>query len=305
MSPGRQGSVVAGILCALGVTISAGLAPVAVADERVSVNDQLGSQLREVRGGSDAAIAAARQADVTISRAGKVLVQVNVEGPADAIAVTRASHGRYVGVAPLGTNLTSEQATQLRGYGVDPIIATDADVAGQVAAQRNYWILTPQRLQPRYAALPYGSDPAELLATGSAPQLIDALDQARPLADVLIDERLTNLSALEAAPAATPVIAAQAVDAWEPAVHPAAQRTGVAADVIRSPVHPFIPPRHNHPTPPPLAVNPAPPFPPTTDPTPPPTCCRSPSHAEACPAIWGNGRITILSAFACVNPSPR
>jgi DNA primase catalytic core len=167
-------------------------------------------------------------------------IPVIVEGPADAIAVTQASHGRYVGVAPLGTNLTSEQATQLRGYGVDPIIATDADVAGQVAAQRDFWTLTPQLLQPRYAALPDGSDPAELVATGSAPQLIDALDQARPLADVLIDERLANLPPVEAALAAAPVIAAQPVDAWEPAVHTVAERIGVDTDVIRSSVAAFI-----------------------------------------------------------------
>ena len=167
-------------------------------------------------------------------------IPVVVEGPADAIAVTQASGGRYVGVAPLGTNLTSEQAAQLRGYGVDPIIATDADVAGQVAAQRNYWILTPQLLQPRHAALPDGSDPAELVATGSAPQLIDALDQARPLADVLIDERLTNLPPVDAALAAAPVIAAQAVDAWERAVETVAERIKVDADVIRSSVAAFI-----------------------------------------------------------------
>ncbi len=58
------------------------------------------------------------------------------------------------------------------------------------------------------------------VATGSAPQLIDALDQARPLADVLIDERLANLPPVEAALAAAPVIAAQPVDAWEPASTP-------------------------------------------------------------------------------------
>ncbi len=163
-----------------------------------------------------------------------------VEGPTDAIAVTRASQGRYVGVAPLGTNLTGEQATQLRGYGVDPIVATDADVAGQVAAQRDYWILTPQLLQPRFAALPDCSDPADLVATGSAPKLVDALDQARPLADVLIDERLANLPPVEAALAAAPVIAAQPVDAWEPAVHTVAESIGVDADVIRSSVATFI-----------------------------------------------------------------
>ena len=167
-------------------------------------------------------------------------VPVVVEGPADAIAVTHASHGRYVGVAPLGTNLTSEQATQLRGYGVDPIIATDADVAGQVAAQRDYWILTPHLLQPRCAALPDASDPAALVATGRSPHLVDALDQARPLADVLTDERLANLPPVEAALAAAPVIAAQPVDAWERAVHTVAERINVDADVIRSSVAAFI-----------------------------------------------------------------
>ncbi|WP_344676929.1 toprim domain-containing protein [Tessaracoccus defluvii] len=167
-------------------------------------------------------------------------IPVVVEGPTDAIAVTRASQGRYVGVAPLGTNLTSEQATQLRRYGADLIIATDADVAGQVAAHRDYWILTPQLLQPRYAALPDGSDPAELLATGSAPQLVDALDQARPLADVLMDERLTNLPPVEAALAAAPVIAAQPVDTWEPSVLAVADRIGLDPDIIRSSVTSFI-----------------------------------------------------------------
>lgn len=45
--------------------------------------DELGSQLKPLRGGSDTAIAAARQSDATISRAERVLVQVYVSGPAD------------------------------------------------------------------------------------------------------------------------------------------------------------------------------------------------------------------------------
>ena len=145
-------------------------------------------------------------------------------------------------MAPLGTNLTNEQAGQLRTLGIDPIIATDADVAGQVAAQRDYWILTPHLLQPRHAALPEGSDPAELVATGNTQQLLDALDHARPLADVLIEERFTNLPPTQAALAATVVIAAQPVDAWEPSVHTVAERIGVDADadVIRTTVWPFI-----------------------------------------------------------------
>ncbi len=167
-------------------------------------------------------------------------IPVLVEGPADAIAVTHASHGRFVGVAPLGTNLTSEQAVQLRTIGIDPIIATDADIAGQVAAQRDYWILTPHLVQPRYATLPDGADPADLVATGHTQQLLDALDHAGPLADVLMDERLTNQPPAQAALAAAVVIAAQPVEAWEASVHAVAERIGVDADVIRSTVWPFI-----------------------------------------------------------------
>src|SRR5215217_9030952 len=47
---------------------------------------------------------------------------VIVEGPMDAIAVTLASQGRYIGVAPLGTSLTEEQAHQLARIGTQPKI---------------------------------------------------------------------------------------------------------------------------------------------------------------------------------------
>jgi DNA primase len=41
-------------------------------------------------------------------------IPVIVEGPMDAIAVTLASQGRCIGVAPLGTSLTEEQASARR-----------------------------------------------------------------------------------------------------------------------------------------------------------------------------------------------
>jgi DNA primase catalytic core len=160
-------------------------------------------------------------------------IPVLVEGPADAIAVTTATGGRYVGVAPLGTHLTSEQANQLRGWGRDPIIATDNDVAGQTAAQRDYWMLTPHLLQPRHAQLPDGTDPADLVAAGRGVLLVDALDTARPLADTLIDERFANLPPAEAALEAMAVIAARPVDDWEPALSDLADRLGVPADLLR------------------------------------------------------------------------
>src|SRR3546814_11034208 len=47
-------------------------------------------------------------------------VPVIVEGPMDAVAVTIASAGLYVGVAPPGTSLTDEQAAPLAAVGRAP-----------------------------------------------------------------------------------------------------------------------------------------------------------------------------------------
>ncbi len=95
---------------------------------------------------------------------------VLVEGPMDAIAVTLATGGEYVGVAALGTALTREQARQLRRYTDVPIVATDNDKAGQAAAERDYWILTDLGHDPLHATLPEGTDPADLVAEPHEPR---------------------------------------------------------------------------------------------------------------------------------------
>jgi DNA primase len=75
---------------------------------------------------------------------------VLVEGPMDALAVSIAGRGDYVGLAPLGTSLTEEQAGQLARLPTPttarPVVATDADLAGQIAAQRDYWLLAQHGL---------------------------------------------------------------------------------------------------------------------------------------------------------------
>ncbi|MFV0523072.1 MAG: toprim domain-containing protein, partial [Acidimicrobiales bacterium] len=105
---------------------------------------------------------------------------VIVEGPFDAHAITLATAGRYVGVAPLGTSLTTTQAHQLADLERDPVIATDPDLAGRLAAERDYWLLTPHNLDPTHAQLPPGADPADLLTDGRAHVLLDALTHAQP-----------------------------------------------------------------------------------------------------------------------------
>src|SRR5450759_1998508 len=81
----------------------------------------------------------------------------------DAIAVTLAGRGQYVGVAPLGTAFTQAQANQLRPY-LGPerpgaAVATDADLAGEIAAQRAFWMLTARGDTPRHVPMPNGQDP--------------------------------------------------------------------------------------------------------------------------------------------------
>jgi DNA primase catalytic core len=141
-------------------------------------------------------------------------VPVIVEGPMDAIAVTIATAGSHVGVAPLGTSLTSEQAAQLGRFGVDPIVATDADLPGQVAAERDFWMLTPYGLDPGYAQFPESLDPADILELRGPSQLREALIGARPLAEVLVEERLANLPPAQAIPEAAQIVAAQPSVRW-------------------------------------------------------------------------------------------
>ena len=150
-------------------------------------------------------------------------VPVIVEGPMDAVAVTIASAGLYVGVAPLGTSLTDEQAAQLAAVGRDPIVATDADLAGQVAAERDFWMLTPHGLDPGYARFPDGLDPADLLAQHGPAALTAAVASGQPafrsLGDQLLTERLDNLAPEQARVAAMRILSARPSRAWEPGVN--------------------------------------------------------------------------------------
>jgi DNA primase len=160
-------------------------------------------------------------------------IPVIVEGPMDAIAVTLATGGRYVGVAPLGTALTDDQAAQLHHLGHrQPIVATDADLAGRVAAERDYWILTPHGHHPLYAQLPDATDPADL-AAGNIGGLVEVLAGATPLAELLIDERFAHLPLAQAALEAVRIVAAQPPAHWQTGVQHIADQLHLPASLIR------------------------------------------------------------------------
>jgi DNA primase len=122
---------------------------------------------------------------------------VLVEGPLDAIAVSSAGGGRYVGVAPCGTALTSAQvaaldtaAGPLTASGVT--VAFDNDSAGRQASLRAYELLRSTGAWPTTAILPDGLDPAALAQQQGSDALRTALDNAPPLADLVVDDRLAR-----------------------------------------------------------------------------------------------------------------
>jgi len=156
-----------------------------------------------------------------------------VEGPIDAIAVTLASRGRYLGVAPLGTSLTDEQAHQLARIGRQPIIATDADLAGRIAAERHFWILSCYRLDPLHARLPAGTDPADLLALAGPKVLTEALTASQPLAEQLLAERMANLPPADAVREANRIVAARPSHHWEQGSSAISARLGVPIAQVR------------------------------------------------------------------------
>ena len=121
---------------------------------------------------------------------------VLVEGPMDALAITLASSGAAVGIAPMGTALTVNQVKLLRACinitdGRDRIaVATDSDKAGWTAAQKAYWHLTGAGLDPTHLELPDGLDPAQLLQEEGPDALAAAIRARTPLGEAMIDQLL-------------------------------------------------------------------------------------------------------------------
>ncbi|MET7246138.1 DNA primase [Methylobacterium sp. EM32] len=111
---------------------------------------------------------------------------IAVEGYVDAIAMTLAGHPEVV--ASLGTALTEDQLALLWRMADEPILCFDGDGAGRRAAYRALDVALPA-LQPgkslRFALMPEGQDPDDLLRTGGAGAIDRVLDGARPLVDVL------------------------------------------------------------------------------------------------------------------------
>ncbi|MDP9138246.1 MAG: DNA primase, partial [Pseudomonadota bacterium] len=111
---------------------------------------------------------------------------IAVEGYMDVIAMTQAGFANTV--APLGTALTEEQLALLWKTAADPMLCFDGDAAGQKAAQRALDMALPL-LTPgqslRFALLPAGQDPDDLLRSEGPEAVRTAIAAARTMSDTL------------------------------------------------------------------------------------------------------------------------
>ena len=111
---------------------------------------------------------------------------VVVEGYIDAIAVSEAGFPNVV--APLGTALTPDQCALLWAMASEPILCFDGDGAGRRAAFRAIETALPL-IGPgkslRFALLPEGQDPDDLIRLNGPAAIAEHLKEARPLADML------------------------------------------------------------------------------------------------------------------------
>ncbi|WP_339770115.1 DNA primase [uncultured Pseudosulfitobacter sp.] len=118
--------------------------------------------------------------------AGKGQPLIVAEGYMDVIALSEA--GFEAAVAPLGTAITESQLQMLWRIAPEPIIALDGDTAGLRAAMRLIDLSLPlveagQSL--RFAMMPEGKDPDDLLKSSGAPALQKLLDEAMPMVRLL------------------------------------------------------------------------------------------------------------------------
>ncbi|SIN82073.1 DNA primase [Vannielia litorea] len=117
---------------------------------------------------------------------GKGQPLIVAEGYMDVIALAEA--GFEAAVAPLGTAVTEDQLALLWRMAPEPVVALDGDKAGLRAAMRLIDMALPQ-IGPgrslRFALLPEGKDPDDLLRAEGPPAMQAVLDRALPLVDLL------------------------------------------------------------------------------------------------------------------------
>ena len=118
--------------------------------------------------------------------AGKGQPLIVTEGYMDVIALCEAGFG--AAVAPLGTAVTEHQLALLWRIADEPIIALDGDTAGLRAAMRvidNALPLLEAGKSLRFALMPEGQDPDDVIRAGGASAMRGLVEAAIPMVSLL------------------------------------------------------------------------------------------------------------------------
>jgi DNA primase len=120
-----------------------------------------------------------------LAKSGPLIV---AEGYMDVIALDQA--GFRAAVAPLGTAITEDQVRLLWRLDPEPVIALDGDTAGLRAGHRLADLalgLIGAGQSLRFAILPAGQDPDDLIRAGGPAAMQAVLDRAQPMARLIWD----------------------------------------------------------------------------------------------------------------------
>ncbi len=118
--------------------------------------------------------------------AGKGQPLIVAEGYMDVIALSEAGFG--AAVAPLGTAVTEMQLQMMWRVAPEPVVTLDGDTAGQRAAMRVIDLALPlleAGQSVRFAMMPEGQDPDDLLKSAGTGAMRDKIEGALPMVQLL------------------------------------------------------------------------------------------------------------------------
>lgn len=115
---------------------------------------------------------------------------VVVEGPLDAIAVSLSDPSEWTPVALCGSSITPKHVQEISRLRHPVVLSFDEDPAGHRALERAAATLTSDIGEPRAASLALGQDPSGLFADLGPKALQEALQDAKPVTDLILDRLL-------------------------------------------------------------------------------------------------------------------
>lgn len=129
-------------------------------------------------------------ADLARTHAAKAGQVILCEGYTDVIALHQAGFRNAVGL--MGTALTDRQVDELARLAQTVLLALDADSAGQEAMLKAYRLASQRKLQLRVIDLPQGTDPAELVQSGGAQAVSEAVGRSVPFVRFRVERVLAG-----------------------------------------------------------------------------------------------------------------